>query len=181
MEKVTIQGKKFQPYISASQIQARIKELAAELDKTYQDQEPLFLPILNGAFMFTADLVRELSFLPEIQFVKISSYGNDMKSSRQVQSSFGLNQIKVKGKHILIIEDIIDSGFTCGYLKKYLEAQEPASIRIICLMYKPRAFQGNYQADFVGFEIPNDFIIGYGMDYAQQGRSLGKIYQLVEG
>lgn len=181
MENVTIQGKKFQPYISAEQIRARIKELGKQLNEVYQGEAPVFLPILNGAFMFTADLVRELNFLPELQFVKVSSYGNEMESSRQIHSSFGLNQVKVKDKHVLIIEDIIDSGFTCGYLKKYLETQEPASIRIICLMYKPQAFTGDYEADFVGFEIPNDFIIGYGMDYAQQGRSLGKIYQLVAG
>jgi hypoxanthine phosphoribosyltransferase len=179
MENVTIQGKNFQPYISEEQIHGRVKELAQQLNEAYQGKDPIFLPILNGAFMFTADLVRELNFLPEIQFVKVSSYGDNMSSSRQVKSSYGLNKIKVKGRHILIIEDIIDSGFTCGYLKEYIEKQEPASVSIISLMYKPQAFEGNYKADYVGFEIPNDFIIGYGMDFAQQGRSLRKIYQLV--
>ncbi len=180
MEIITINDKRFQPYISAKQLQQRIQELAQELNAKYKGEAPIFLPILNGAFMFTADLVRELDFYPEIQFVKVSSYGNNMESSRQVQSSFGLNQVKVKDRHLLIIEDIIDSGFTCGFLKKYLEKQEPASLRIISLLYKPAAFEGDYQPDFVGFEIPNDFVIGYGMDYAQQGRSLRKIYQLVE-
>lgn len=177
MEKVVLNGKSFDLYLSERQIQARVDALAAELNADYAGLSPLLLPILNGAFIFAADLIRALNVQPGVQFVSISTYGNDTVSSRTVQSAYGLNHLRVRGRHVLIVEDIVDTGFTVEYLRHYLNEQEAASVRVCCLLHKPDALQFGESPEYAGFEIPNEFVVGYGLDYAQQGRELRHIYR----
>lgn len=177
---INIHDKKFVPYLSATQIQNRIGQVAAQLNEDYAGKETLFLPILNGAFMFAADLIRELAFAPEIQFVKISTYGNGMTTGQNAKNVFGLEGLAVKGKHILITEDIVDTGFTVDFLIDFLQKYEPASIKIVALLYKPASFKGKTPPHYAAFEIPPAFVVGYGLDYAQRGRELKEIYVLAE-
>lgn len=164
---IQVHDKIFSPYLSETQIKTRVAELGAELNDFYSNKNPLFLPILNGSFIFAADLARELTISPDIQFVKISSYGNEMESAKKINSIFGLDNLQIEGRHILIIEDIVDSGFTVDFLVEYLRQKSPASLKICALLYKPDSFQGENVPDFVGFAIPSDFVVGYGLDYAQ--------------
>ncbi|MEM6264068.1 MAG: phosphoribosyltransferase family protein [Bacteroidota bacterium] len=178
MKSINVQGKEFEPYITSKEIHSRLKTMAGLLNHDYKDLDPIFLPVLNGAFIFTADLVRYLDVQPMLQFVRLSTYGDEMKSSKTVQSSFGLNQLKLKGRHVLILEDIIDTGFTSRFLMEYVNRQQPASVRIATLLFKPDAFEGDRAPDYVGFHISNEFVVGYGLDYAQYGRELPGIYRL---
>ena len=177
---IQVHDKIFSPYLSQTQIHTRVAELGAQLNATYQNQNLLLLPILNGSFVFAADLVRKLQISPDIQFVKISSYGNEMESNQKINSVFGLDNLQIEGNHILIIEDIVDSGFTVDFLMEYLGKQKPASLKICTLLYKPDSFKGKNKPDFVGFSIPSDFVVGYGLDYAQKGRELDSIYVLAQ-
>ena len=177
---IKIHDKTFVPYLSETEIQDNISRLATQINADYTGKNTLFLPILNGAFMFAADLLRKLTFAPEIQFVKISTYNNSMKSSQNVKNVFGLEGLDLKGKHILITEDIVDTGFTVDFLVDFLQKYEPASIKIVALLYKPASFVGKTLPDYVAFEIPPAFVVGYGLDYAQKGRELKEIYVLSE-
>ncbi len=177
MHSVRVHDKNFELYLPESQILARVQAMAEQINADYQGEDVLLLPILNGAYIFAADLIRSLEFQPSLQFVKISTYGDSMTSSRQVRDSFGLNKLKVKDRHVLIIEDIIDTGFTSGYLRAYLTQQAPASVKVATCLYKPDAFKGKTKPEYVGFEIPDFFVIGYGLDYAQKGRELRGIYK----
>ena len=180
MTSVQVHDKTFELYIPEAQILERINALAAQISADYEGQEVLLLPILNGAFIFAADLIRSLDLQPSLQFVRLSTYGDNVTSSRKVRASFGLNSLKVKDKHILVIEDIIDTGFTSGFLRDYLAQQAPASVKVATLLYKPTAFEGEDTPEYTGFEIPDFFVIGYGLDYAQKGRELRGIYKPVE-
>jgi hypoxanthine phosphoribosyltransferase len=177
---IQVHDKIFSPYLSETQIKTRIVELGAQLNDFYSNKNPLLLPILNGSFIFAADLVRELTISPDIQFVKISSYGNEMESTKKINSIFGLDNLQIEGQHILIIEDIVDSGFTVDFLMEYLSKKSPASLKVCALLYKPDSFKGKHTPDFIGFTIPSDFVVGYGLDYAQKGRELSSIYVLAE-
>jgi hypoxanthine phosphoribosyltransferase len=177
MQTIQLKGLTFEEYLSAQQIDAEVSKLAHRLSQDYHDQAPLFLPVLSGAFIFTADLIRKMSIQPELQFVKLSTYGDSMSSSRKVRDAYGLDKIQVKDRHILIIEDIIDTGFTVSYLLDFLRKLQPASVRVASLLFKPDAYEGQDEPDYFCFDIPNDFVVGYGLDYAQQGRSLPSIYR----
>lgn len=175
---IKIHDKIFVPYLSEAEIQHNITRLATQINADYAGKETLFLPILNGAFIFAADLVRKLDFAPEIQFVKISTYNNSMESSQSVKNVFGLENLNLTGKHILITEDIVDTGFTVDFLIDFLQKYEPASIKVIALLYKPDSFKGKTPPHYAAFEIPSAFVVGYGLDYAQRGRELKEIYVL---
>ncbi|MDX1908475.1 MAG: hypoxanthine phosphoribosyltransferase [Bacteroidia bacterium] len=168
----------FVTYITEEQIRHRVAELGARLNHDYAGRTPLMLVILNGAFMFAADLIRELTMAPEIEFVRISTYGDSMTSSENAQVLLGL-EIEVDGRDVIIVEDIVDTGYTTQYLQEYLEQQGPASVRLVTLLFKPDNFKGGTPPDYVGFDIPPAFVVGYGLDYAQRGRELRCIYQQV--
>lgn len=177
MDEVVIKDKTFQKFIPEETLLARISELAAEINTKYADLKPLFVAVLNGAFLFAADFMRELTIKPEIQFIRVSTYGDSMESNKRAKEIMGL-AVSPKGRHIVLIEDIVDTGFTAQYLRNELGDRGAASVAMISLLFKPEPFQGDVPPEFVGFEIPPEFVVGYGLDYAQEGRELRSIYRL---
>ena len=158
--------------ISEAELDARIQSLAAEMNAVYSDEDlPLLICILKGAFMFLADLVRHLEFRHEIDFMEISSYGDATQSSGVVRILLDLAS-SIEGRNVVIIEDIVDSGHTLHYILRNLKTRNPASLRIATLLNKPSRREIDVSLDFVGFEVPNEFVMGYGLDYAQQYRNI---------
>lgn len=158
--------------ISEAELQKRIAELGAEMNALYTDADfPMFVCILKGAFMFLADLTRQLTFRHQIDFMEISSYGKGTRSSGIVRILLDLSST-IEGRHVVIVEDIVDSGHTLTYILRHFEARRPASIRIATLLNKPSRREVEVPLDFVGFEIPNEFVMGYGLDYAEQYRNI---------
>lgn len=152
--------------------------MGTELSETYKDKNPIFLSVLNGAFMFAADLLRACPIACELNFVKLSSY-EGTATTGQVQTVIGLDK-NIEGRHIIILEDIIDTGTTMHHFLKTIARFKPASVRLVTLLFKPDALVHDLNIDSVGFEIPNKFVVGYGLDYNEQGRNIKSIYQLVE-
>ncbi len=177
MKKVRILDKEFALSISSTEIQQAICKIANKLNKDYRGKSPLFVAILNGAFMFASDLIKKTSFDCQISFVKFSSYEGD-SSTGKINQLIGFNE-DIKGKSIVIIEDIIDTGLTLSKMIKELQKLEPAEIKIATLLFKPSACKIELNIDYVGIEIPNDFIVGYGLDYNGRGRSLEDIYSVI--
>lgn len=175
-QKVKVHNKTFRLYLPEKQIREKIREIAAQIDGDLHGKEPLFMAILNGSFFFAADLLRELSFISEITFVKIASY-HGTSSTGQVRNLIGVDE-QVKGRHVVILEDIVDSGLTMKYLVAELEHKGAASIRIATLLLKPDALKEPIHPHYVCFSVPNDFLIGYGLDYDKMGRNLRDIYVL---
>ena len=157
--------------LSKEQIAARVKELAAKLDEDYKGKRPLMVAILKGSVMFFADLLREMQTEVVIDFMAISSYGNGSKSSGEVRMIKDLDG-KIEGKDVIIVEDIIDSGYTMRYLKNLLEARRPASIKLCALLDKPSRRETEVVIDYKGFEVEDEFVVGYGLDYAGLYRNL---------
>jgi hypoxanthine phosphoribosyltransferase len=176
MNSIQIKDKSFNIFIQEAKILARIQQMAHQIEAELKDKNPLFIAVLNGSFMFASDLMKELNFLCEIQFVKVSSY-HGTQSSGKVQEVFGLNQ-PIANRNIVIVEDIIDSGLTLHFLKEELQKQNPASIQICSLLLKPDALKVKLDVHFTGFEVTNEFLVGYGLDYDGLGRNLRHIYQL---
>ncbi len=171
-----IKDKDFDLFITDDQIKESIDKLVKQINTDYAGKRPLFICVLNGAFMFASDLIKKLDFFPEISFVKVSSYSG-LQTTGSVKKLIGLNE-DIKGRDIILIEDIIDSGLTMKYLLSELKDREPSSIRLATLLFKPGSFQAKYAIDYIGFEIPNEFVVGYGMDYDGYGRNLPDIYHL---
>jgi hypoxanthine phosphoribosyltransferase len=163
--------------VTADQIRTKITELAREVDRDYADREPLLVGVLKGAVMFMSDLARELQRPSTMEFMAVSSYGSATTSSGVVRILKDLDR-DISGEHVLIVEDIIDSGLTLSWLLKNLRARNPATIEIISLLRKPDAVQVDVQVRYVGFEIPNEFVVGYGLDYAERYRDLPYIGRL---
>lgn len=157
--------------ISAEQIRVRVGELAAEITAHYGDRQPLLIGVLNGAVIFMADLVRELRLQLDFQFMAVSSYGAATESSGVVQILKDLDS-PIEGREVLIVEDIIDSGLTVRYLRRILEQRRPADIRIVALLRKGRPEAADLRVDWVGFAIPDEFVVGYGLDFAGRYRNL---------
>lgn len=168
----------FTPYLSEAAIQKRIQEMGQQIEEDYRDKKPLFIGILNGAFMFMADLARACRFDADFAFVRLNSY-EGTGSSGKVVTMIGL-KAPVEGRHLILVEDIIDTGRTLHTFLPQLEQQNPASVRIAALLSKPQARVKPLEADYTGFEIPNRFVVGYGLDYNELGRNLPAIYQLKE-
>jgi len=166
----------FQPYLLAETITERIKEIGIALTQNYADKKPLLIAVLNGSFVFAADLMRVCDMDCEISFVKLSSYAGT-GSTGKVTDIIGLDE-DLKGRDVIIVEDIIDSGKTMVHFLAKLKEREPGSIAIVTLLLKPDVFKDQFEVDHVGFEIPNKFVIGYGLDYDGLGRNLADIYQL---
>lgn len=176
---VSLHDKNFQVFISEEDIQQRVNELGSILRMRYEGKCPLFVSVLNGAFVFAADLVRAYQEECEIAFVRLSSY-EGTSSTGNVLTVLGLEPETVKGRDIIIVEDIIDSGKTLNEFSKTLQSYAPASLAIVTCFYKPEALQFEVPVDLIGFEIPTKFIVGYGLDYDGLGRNLPSIYQLIE-
>lgn len=177
MDQVKVLDKTFRQSIPHDQIMENVARMAANLDRDLSGTNPLFISILNGSFIFAADLFKMIQMPCTISFVKMTSYAGD-ESTGTVKELIGLDE-DVRGKDLVIVEDIIDTGLTMEVLLNQLRQREPASIRIATLLFKPDAFQGSYTIDYVGLRIPNDFIVGYGLDYNGHGRNLKNIYTLV--
>ncbi|MBN1396464.1 MAG: hypoxanthine phosphoribosyltransferase [Bacteroidetes bacterium] len=167
----------FEEFISEKQIRERIKELADVINTDYAGRIPIFIGVLNGSFIFLSDLIREISVDCEIDFFKLSSYGDAKISSGQVRLLKDLN-CEVAGRDIIVVEDIVDSGLSIAFTKKIIEKESPKSIKFISLLLKKGIPKIDFTIDYVGFEIPPDFVIGYGLDYAQKVRNLKSIYKL---
>jgi hypoxanthine phosphoribosyltransferase len=177
MAVVKVHDKSFETFLSESVIQQRVKELAAMISKDYAGERVLFIAILNGSFIFAADLFRNLSIEAELCFIKLASY-KGMKSSGKVVTTIGLEE-DLFGKHVMIVEDIVDTGKTLHNFLPKLMHQQPKSLKIAALLHKPEATAYTLDLSYVGFEIPNKFVVGYGLDYDGLGRNLKEIYQLI--
>jgi hypoxanthine phosphoribosyltransferase len=177
MNTVKVLDKTFQKSILQKTILEAVARMAADLDRELMGKDPIFLAVLNGAFIFASDLFKMLQMPCSISFVKMASYEGD-QSSGKVKELIGVAE-NLEGKHIVVLEDIIDSGLTMQSLLKTLESKNPASLRIATLLYKPDAFKGDFKIDHIGITIPNDFIVGYGLDYDGYGRNLRDIYTLL--
>ena len=175
---IQVHDKKFGVYIKAEEIRKNVAALAENIWKDMNSQKPLFLCVLNGSFLFAADLVRNYMGECEISFVKLSSYSGT-ETTGKVKQLIGLNE-SIKGRHVVILEDIVDTGITLENLLNQLRDMEPAEIKIATLLLKPEAFKKDIKIDYVGIEIPNRFVLGYGLDYDGLGRNLSDIYQLIE-
>lgn len=177
MEVITVHDKQFKPYLSAAQIDEQIKRVASEINRDYAGRKPLFIAILNGAFMFAADLFKEINIETEICFIKLASY-KGIKSSGQVITAIGLD-IDLVGREIIILEDIVDTGNTLTKFLPQIKNQNPASLKIAALLHKPDAMVHPIKIDYLGFTVPNKFLLGYGLDFDGLGRNIKEIYQLV--
>ena len=178
MSIVTIKDKTFRTSIPEKEIKERIQAVADRLNHDMADKNPLFLAVLNGAFIFAADLMREITIPCEISFVKLASY-QGTASTGKVTEVLGINE-DLTDRHIIIVEDIVDTGLTRMRMVESLGTRHPASIHICTLLVKPEKLQVDLDIEYAAMEIPNDFIVGYGLDYDQQGRNLRDIYTLVE-
>jgi hypoxanthine phosphoribosyltransferase len=178
MALITVHDKTFETYLTEETIQHRVKELARQIDEDYAGKRPLFIAILNGSFMFAADLFKYLQIEAEISFIKISSY-KGMQSTGRVVTTIGLDD-DLFGRDVVLLEDIVDTGKTLHNFLPRLEHQQPRSLRLATLLHKPDATEYPLQLDYIGFSIPNKFVLGYGLDYDGLGRNLKEIYQLVQ-
>jgi len=172
-----VHDKTFETYLSEDTIQKRVQELAAAINTDYAGKRPMFIAILNGSFMFASDLFKHLTIEAELCFIKLASY-KGLKSSGNVVTSIGLED-DIFNKEIVIVEDIVDTGKTLHNFLPKLEHQQPKSLRIATLLHKSEATEFPLKLDYIGFDIPNKFVVGYGLDYDGLGRNLKEIYQLV--
>ncbi|MBC8153009.1 MAG: hypoxanthine phosphoribosyltransferase [Bacteroidetes bacterium] len=173
---LTINDKTFAPFIGDDQIQPRIAELAAQIDRDYQDTRPLLVVVLNGAFLFAADLMKNLTIECEITFIRVASY-EQTSSTGVVKQILGLKE-SVANRHLILVEDIVDTGLTIANLSHQLLAQSPASLSVATLLFKPDALQENIELKYIGFRIENRFVVGYGLDYDGLGRNSRDILAL---
>ena len=173
MDRIRIHDKYFEPYITAGEIQEAVRRIAREIERDYADSRPLFIAILNGSFIFAADLFKALRIPAEVCFIKLASY-KGTKSTGHVITSIGLDD-DVYQRDVIILEDIIDTGLTLSYLISNLLTREPASCKIMTMFRKPEALANQVEVDYVGFDIPNEFVVGYGLDYDGRYRNLTSV------
>ncbi len=166
----------FKPFISTSEIQKRVAELGQQISTDFEGKCPLIVCILNGSFIFCSDLVRAIQIDCEVQFMKVSSY-EGTTSTGNIKPIFN-SLPKLDGREVILVEDIIDQGHTIDYLYRIFQESPVASLRIASLLLKPAAYKYTHTIDYLGFEIPNDFVVGYGLDYNQMGRNLPQLYTL---
>jgi hypoxanthine phosphoribosyltransferase len=179
MNKIVVNNETFEVYLSEEVIQRRVSELGAQITKDYQGKVPIFIGILNGAFMFMADLLKSFHGECEVDFLKLSSYHEAKVSSGKVDLLKDINA-DLNQRDIIIVEDIIDSGLSAEFIMAHLQKSNPASVKIASLLLKPKSVKYNITVDYVGFKIPNNFVIGYGLDLVQKYRNLNAVYSLVE-
>ena len=174
-EEVTVNNDRFVTYIDQEKLQDRVAELGDAVNRDFADKKPILIGVLNGAFIFLADLMRHISIPCEVDFLKLSSYGDEKVSSGKVTERKDLDA-NIKGRHVILVEDIVDTGLSMKYLVEKMEWKQPASISVMTLLHKAGATRHDVQIDYVGFTIPTLFVLGYGLDYAQEGRNLAQIY-----
>ena len=173
---IQVLDKTFEVFITREEIQKEVDSLAKQINEDFDGEEVIFIAVLNGSFMFASDIMKCISLQSEISFIKMSSY-HGTESTGRVDELIGLNN-NLKGKNIVILEDIIDTGITMDKIISLMDEQEPKKVKICSLLYKPEAFKGQHKPDYVGFSIPNAFVVGYGLDYNEKGRNLDAIYQI---
>jgi hypoxanthine phosphoribosyltransferase len=178
MAALKVHDKYFIPYITEGDLHKRIGELAAQIDADFKDKRPLFIAILNGSFMFAGDLFKHITIESEICFIKLASY-KGTKSTGQVITAIGLDT-DLTGRHVIVLEDIIDTGKTLSEFLPQLHNQQPLSLKIAALLHKPEATVYPINIDYLGFAVPNKFLLGYGLDYDGLGRNIKEIYQLTD-
>lgn len=178
MKETTILDKKFREMITGEVISKRIDELAEKINRDYAGKDVVFLGILNGAFLFAAELFKRINLKARISFVKLASY-EGTKSSGSVKELIGWNE-DIKGMSVIVIEDIVDTGHTLELIVGELKVRKVADIKIATLLFKPKAYTKKIPIDYAGFEIPNDFVVGYGLDYDGYGRNLPSVYTLIK-
>jgi hypoxanthine phosphoribosyltransferase len=178
-ETVVCNGKNFRILIHQNDIQKRIAEMGAQISSEYKDKKPIFIGILNGAFIFMADLLRYVDIPCEVDFYKLSSYGDEKVSSGKVTERKDIDA-DIEGRHVILVEDIVDTGLSANYIINIVERKKPASVSLVTLLHKPEAIRYHVDVDYVGFTIETLFVLGYGLDYAQEGRNLPHIYVIDE-
>ncbi|MFN3694670.1 MAG: hypoxanthine phosphoribosyltransferase [Ignavibacterium sp.] len=178
-DKLIINGDTFVPLLSEEQILKRVKELGEEISRDYDGKIPVFIGVLNGAFIFMSDLIKNVDIECEIDFFKLSSYGDSKISSGKVKLLKELN-CDVNGRDIIIVEDIVDTGLSIKYLEDLFSRHTPNSMKVVSLLVKPESLKYDVKIDYIGFKIPSQFVIGYGLDYQQKYRNLSSIYVLSE-
>ena len=176
MSRIAVKDKQFVLSISEKEIIGSITRIAEKMNQELKDKQPLFICVLNGAFMFASDLMKQLDFPCEITFIRLKSYEGTLTEGN-VKEIQGLVE-NVEGRNVVIVEDIIDTGHTIDNLQKYLLSKKPQSVKIAALLFKPNALVRDVKPDYVAMEIPNDFIVGYGLDYDGYGRNLKDIYRV---
>ncbi len=174
MQTIKVYDKKFTKSISSAKIQEAVTKVADKINEELKDEDVIFLGILNGAFMFASDLLKQIEFDCHITFLKVASY-QGTTSSGKVKRLIGINE-SIENKTVVVVEDIVDSGITMDYIIKQLKGYEPKNIKIATLLFKPEAFKKDFEIDYIALTIPNDFIVGYGLDYEGYGRNLQDIY-----
>jgi hypoxanthine phosphoribosyltransferase len=175
---ILVKDRHFDPFITSSEINKKIESVAKKVSRDVKDKNPLFIVVLNGAFVFAADLIRHFDFPLEITFIKLASYSGT-KTSGKVMEIVGLDR-EIGGRTVVVVEDIIDTGITMDHLIGMLHEKGAAEIKIASLLFKPAAFRMDFRIDYVGMESPNDFIVGYGLDYDGYGRNYPDIYKIRE-
>jgi hypoxanthine phosphoribosyltransferase len=174
---VYCRGERFKLMLDEATLQARIAEIGKEIAAEYADKNPILIGLLNGSFIFLADLIRHVDIDCEMDFIKLSSYGASKISSGQVTEKKALDA-DIEGRHVIIVEDIVDTGLSMRYILDQMKDHHPASLKVVTLLHKPDATREDVQLDWVGFSIDNLFVLGYGLDYGQLGRNLPAIYVL---
>jgi hypoxanthine phosphoribosyltransferase len=177
MQTIRVKDKEFGVFIPAASIEAEVSRVAAEINRDYAGREPVFLAVLNGSFIFAADLLRQITLPCEVSFVKLASY-QGVQSTGEIREVIGLN-IDITGRPVIIVEDIVDTGLTMAHMMETLKAQNPASIDVCTLLLKPGKLQVSLDIRYCAMQIPNDFIVGYGLDYDGFGRNSKDIYTLM--
>ena len=178
MSQVQVHDRFFKPFIERTEISERVQALAQQISRDYEGQKPLFIAVLNGSFIFAADLFRSLSIEAEISFIKLASY-KGTTSTGNVVTAIGMEE-SLHGRHVILLEDIIDTGKTLSSFLPELLSRQPASLKIAAFLTKPSALQYEVHADYIGFEVPDKFVLGYGLDFDGLGRNLPDLYELVE-
>lgn len=178
MPVIQVRDKKFIPFLTVKQIDEQVTRLAEMINVDYKGKSPLFIGILNGSFIFAADLFKKITIDAEISFIKLASY-KGTRSTGNVITSIGLDE-SLKGRHVIIIEDIVDTGKTLHEFLPQLYDQQPSSLKIASLLHKPDALLYPINIDYLGFSVPNKFLLGYGLDYDGLARNLKEIYQLID-
>jgi hypoxanthine phosphoribosyltransferase len=176
-ETIKIKDLEFIPYVTHSDILERIRELAININDDYQNKNPLFIAVLNGSFMFASDLMKRVDVRSELTFIKVNSY-EGTESTGSIKEMIGIGQ-SITDRHIVIIEDIVDTGHTITHLLNEMNKMDPSSIEVVTLFSKPESHETKLYIKYTGFDIPNKFIVGYGLDYDGYGRNYQDVYQLV--
>lgn len=177
MKKIKILDKEFKLAMANLHIRRAVENLANQINNDYKDQEVLFISILNGSFMFTAELMKKIDLKCRVSFIKVKSYAGDSSTGKVIEV-MGLSE-SIENQHVIVLEDIVDTGTTLSHLCVDLKKQNPTSLKIASLLFKPLAYQKNLKIDYVGIEMANEFLVGFGLDYNGYGRNLEDIYKAI--